>query len=65
MLELLHAVDDQLQPGIDEVSDRGPNRLRAGGEVIRLHEEVDGFQVLLRNADRDLVCVWLRSLSPR
>ena len=65
MLELLHAVDYQLQPGIDEVPDRSPDRFGARGEIIDFHEEVESTQVSVRYADGDLLSVWLRGKSPR
>lgn len=65
MLELLHAVDYQLQPGIDEVPDRSPDRFGARGEIIDFHEEVESTQVSVRYADGDFLSVWLRCKSPR
>lgn len=65
MLELLHAVDYQLQPGIDEVPDRSPDCFGARGEIIDFHEEVESTQVSVRYADGDLLSVWLRGKSPR
>ena len=65
MLELLHAVDYQLQPGIDEVPDRCPDRFGARGEIIDFHEELESTQVSLRYADGNLLSVWLRGRSPR
>jgi hypothetical protein len=65
VLELLHAVDYQLQSGIDEVPDRCPDRFGARGEIVDFHEELESTQVSLRYADGDLLSVWLRGKSPR
>ena len=65
MFELLHAVDYQLESGIDEVPDRRPDRFRARREIVDLHKEIEPPQVPARYADGDLLGVWLLRKSSR
>ena len=65
MFELLHAVDYQLKPGIDEVPDRRSDRLRARREVVDRHKEIEAPQVPLRYADGDFLSIWLCRKSSR
>src|SRR5437773_10636091 len=59
ILHLLELLGDELDAGIHEVPDRGPNGLRSTREVVDLYEEIESLQIPRGQAQSDFFRVRL------
>src|SRR5437867_817277 len=53
ILHLLELLGDELDAGIHEVPDRGPNGLRSTREIVNVHEKIERLEIPRGQAQRD------------